>query len=256
MKAADLKQSYAFTSDISKYERCSLEYKMFRELGFSEIRVGSTLFGTLVHQTIEDVHDAILRNETDSVPEKLDDWFEQNYQGLVLIEHSYLAPLAKAAAMRYVKNYFENSQEMWENIRESEVQLSYPMDDYILNGQVDMLKGEGNTVEIVDFKTGDKPSSMTDAMLKSYEKQLQVYAHLVEQKYGVEVSKMKLYYLSASQNPVITFAKDNGRINDVMEEFSEVVAKIENRDFSTRTSDTSICKDCDMRYYCGKSSPK
>lgn len=256
VKAADLKQSYAFTSDISKYERCSLEYKMFRELGFSEIRVGSTLFGTLVHQTIEDVHDAILRNETDSVPEKLDDWFEQNYQGLVLIEHSYLAPLAKAAAMRYVKNYFENSQEMWENIRESEVQLSYPMDDYILNGQVDMLKGEGNTVEIVDFKTGDKPSSMTDAMLKSYEKQLQVYAHLVEQKYGVEVSKMKLYYLSASQNPVITFSKDNGRINDVMEEFSEVVAKIENRDFSTRTSDTSICKDCDMRYYCGKSSPK
>lgn len=255
VKASELKLSYAFTTDISKYERCSLEYKIFRELGFSEIRVGSTLFGSLVHQTIEDVHNAILRNEADSVQEKLNDWFEQNYQGLILTEHSYLAPSAKAAAMRYVRNYFENSQDMWENIRESEVRLSYPMDDFILNGQVDMLKGKGDTVEIVDFKTGDKPTSMTDAMLKSYEKQLQVYAHLVEQKYGVVVSKMKLYYLSAADDPVITFEKNNELINNMMDEFSNVVRKIESHEFESRTSDTSICKDCDMRYYCGKSSP-
>lgn len=255
IKASDLKQSYAFTSDISKYERCSLEYKMFRELGFSEIRVGSTLFGSLVHQTIEDVHGAILRNEIDTVQEKLDDWFEQNYQGLVLTEHSYLAPSAKAAALRYVKNYLENSQDMWENIREAEVQLSYPMEDFILNGQVDMLKGKGDTVEIVDFKTGNKPSNMSDAMLRSYEKQLQVYAHLVEQKYGVEVSKMKLYYLSSAEDPIISFEKDNKQISYVMEEFSGVVKRIESHEFNTRSTDNIICAECDMRYYCGKTSP-
>lgn len=256
VKKSELKQSYAFTTDISKYERCSLEYKMFRELGFSEIRVGSTLFGSLVHETIEDIHDAILRNEAETVLDNLEGWFEQNYQGLVLTEHSYLAPSSKAAAMRYVYNYFNNSRDMWENIREAEVRLSYPNDDYILNGQVDMLKGQGDTVEIVDFKTGDKPRKMTDSMLQSYEKQLQVYAHLVEQKYGVEVSQMKLYYLSATEDPVISFKKDDKRIADMLYEFSGVVHKIENHDYSTRTKDSSICKDCDMRYYCGKSNPK
>lgn len=256
VKKSKLKQSYAFTTDISKYERCSLEYKMFRELGFSEIRVGSTLFGSLVHETIEDIHDAILRDEAETVLDNLEGWFEQNYQGLVLTEHSYLAPSSKAAAMRYVYNYFNNSRDVWENIREAEVRLSYPNDDYILNGQVDMLKGQEDTVEIVDFKTGDKPQKMTDSMLQSYEKQLQVYAHLVEQKYGVEVSQMKLYYLSATEDPVIAFKKDEKRIADMMDEFSGVVHKIENHDYSTRTKDTSICKDCDMRYYCGKSNPK
>lgn len=255
VKKSDLKQSYAFTTDISKYERCSLEYKMFRELGFSEIRVGSTLFGSLVHETIEDIHDAILRNETGSIQNNMEDWFEQNYQGLILTEHSYLAPSAKAAALRYVRNYFENSKDMWENIREAEVKLSYPNQDYILNGQIDMLKGKGDTVEIVDFKTGDKPKNLSDAMLKSYEKQLQVYAHLVEQKYGVEVSQMKLYYLSASENPVISFTKDGERIAGMLAEFSDVVKKIESHDYSTRTKDTSICKDCDMRFFCKKSSP-
>lgn len=256
VKKSELKQSYAFTTDISKYERCSLEYKMFRELGFSEIRVGSTLFGSLVHETIEDIHDAILRNEAETVLDKLEGWFEQNYQGLVLTEHSYLAPSSKAAAMRYVYNYFNNSRDMWGNIREAEVRLSYPNDDCILNGQVDMLKGQGDTVEIVDFKTGDKPQKMTDSMLQSYEKQLQVYAHLVEQKYGVEVSQMKLYYLSATEDPVISFKKDDKRIADMLYEFSGVVHKIENHDYSTRTKDSFICKDCDMRYYCGKSNPK
>lgn len=256
VKKSDLKQSYAFTTDISKYERCSLEYKMFRELGFSEIRVGSTLFGSLVHQTIEDIHDAILRDETDTIKANIGDWFEQNYQGLVMTEHSYLAPTAKAAALRYITNYFNNSKDMWSNIREAEVRLSYPIDDYILNGQIDMLKGKGDTVEIVDFKTGDKPSKMTDAMLEVYEKQLQVYAHLVEQKYGVEVSEMKLYYLSAAEDPVISFEKDKNRIADMMDEFSQVVKKIEAHDYSSRTQDKSICKDCDMRYYCGQSNPK
>lgn len=218
--------------------------------------MGSTLFGSLVHETIEDIHDAILRGEADTVDGRLQDWFEENYQGLVLTEHSYLAPSAKAAAMRYMQNYFNNSKDMWENIREAEVRLSYPTEEYILNGQIDMLKGQGDTVEIVDFKTGDKPSNVSDSMLKSYEKQLQVYAHLVEQKYGVVVSKMKLYYLSAAENPVISFEKDERRINDMMQEFTEVVRKIEKHDYSTRTKDTSICKDCDMRYYCGKSNPK
>ena len=256
VKKSELKQSYAFTTDISKYERCSVEYKMFRELGFSEIRVGSTLFGSLVHETIEDIHEAILRNETDTILENLEGWFEQNYQGLVLTEHSYLAPSSKAAAMRYINNYFTNSKDMWQNIREAEVRLSYSNDDYILNGQIDMLKGKGNTVEIVDFKTGDKPKNMSDDMLQSYEKQLQVYAHLVEQKYGVEVSQMKLYYLSATDDPVISFVKDEKRISDMMDEFSGIVKKIESHDYSTMTKDTSICKDCDMRYYCGKSNPK
>lgn len=256
VKKSDLKHSYAFTTDISKYERCSLEYKMFRELGFSEVRVGSTLFGSLVHETIEDIHKAILCGEKEGVFSRIPDWFEQNYQGLILKEHSYLSPSAKAAAIRYVQNYFVNSKEMWENIREAEVKLSFPTDGYILNGQIDMLSGGGNTVEIVDFKTGNKPSKLTDELLISYEKQLQVYAHLVEQKYGVTVSKMKLYFLSVPDNPIISFEKDSKKISEMMEEFTNIVKKIERHDYSTRTKDTSICTDCDMRYYCRKSNPK
>lgn len=255
VKASDLKQSYAFTSDISKYERCSIEYKMFRELGFSEIRVGSTLFGSLVHQTIEDIHDAILRDEVASIPNNLETWFNNNYQSLVLSEHSYLAPSSRNAALKHVKNYFENSEDLWKNIRKAEVQLSYPMKDFILNGQVDMIKGKGDTVEIVDFKTGVKPES-GDQSLINYEKQLQVYARLVEDKENVTVSKLKLYYPSDPENAIIEFEKDNQQIDRMIEEFTDVVHKIEKKEFSQRTTNYSVCRECDMRFYCNRIKPK
>lgn len=255
VKASELKQSYAFTSDISKYERCTVEYKMFRELGFSEIRVGSTLFGSLVHQTIEDIHDAILRNEVASIPDNLETWFDNNYQGLVLSEHSYLAPKSRDAALKHVKNYFENSEDIWKNIRKAEVQLSYPMKDFILNGQIDMIKGKGETVEIVDFKTGDKPEP-GDASLINYKKQLQVYARLVEEKENVTVSKLKLYYPSDQENPIIEFEKDNQKIDKIIEEFTGVVHKIEKKEFNQRTTNYSVCRECDMRYYCKRIKAK
>lgn len=255
VKASDLKQSYAFTSDISKYQRCSIEYKMFRELGFSEIRVGSTLFGSLVHQTIEDIHDAILRDEVASIPNNLETWFNNNYQSLALSENSYLAPSSRNAALNHVKNYFENSEDLWKNIRKAEVQLSYPMKDFILNGQVDMIKGKGDTVEIVDFKTGDKPE-LGDQSLINYEKQLQVYARLVEDKENVIVSKLKLYYPSDPENPIIEFEKDNHQIDRMIEEFTDVVHKIEKKEFSQQTTNYSLCRECDMRFYCNRIKPK
>lgn len=255
VKASNLKQSYAFTSDLSKYERCSVEYKMFRELGFSEIRVGSTLFGSLVHQTIEDIHEAILRDDLTSISNNLETWFNNNYQSLVLSEHSYLAPSSRNAALQHVKNYFENSEDIWKNVRKSEVNLSYPMKDFILNGQVDMIKGKGNTVEIVDFKTGEKPE-LDDQSLINYKKQLQIYARLVEDKENVTVSKLKLYYPSEPENPVIEFEKDDEQIDKLIEEFTNVVHKIEKKEFKKRTTNQSFCRECDMRFYCNKIKPR
>ncbi len=256
IKISELKHSYAFTADISKYEACSLEYKMFRELGFSEVRIGSTLFGSLVHQTIEDVHSAILRGEEETIENNMDSWFEENYIGLVESEHSYLAPNSKKAALQYVKNYIENSHDQWSKIQETEVQLSYPMEDYILNGKIDLLQGEGDTVEIIDFKTDDKLADTQLDLLSGYEKQLQVYAHLVEGKYGVTVSKMKLYYPGNPTDPIIEFEKNDQKIGQVIAGFSDIVHKIQKHEYGTRSNDKKYCSNCDMRFYCGKVTPR
>lgn len=67
VKSVNLKNTFSFTSHIAVYETCALQYKFYKELEFMPIRQGAMLFGTLVHETIEDVHRAALRNETEKI---------------------------------------------------------------------------------------------------------------------------------------------------------------------------------------------
>jgi DNA helicase-2/ATP-dependent DNA helicase PcrA len=63
VKEINLKREYSFTSHITVFENCAEQYRFFKELEFAPIRESPMLFGTLVHQTIEDIHKAVLRGE-------------------------------------------------------------------------------------------------------------------------------------------------------------------------------------------------
>ena len=83
IKLPSIKNAYAFTSDILLYENCPLQYMAYRYLGFAPHRQAATMFGSLVHQTIEDVHKSFLRGETFD-EERINGWFNLNYVSLSL----------------------------------------------------------------------------------------------------------------------------------------------------------------------------
>ena len=259
IKDANLKQSYAFTSDISLYEKCSLQYKIYRELSFSPVRVGSTLFGSLVHQTIEDVHKAVLRGEDRMITnDNISLWFKNNYRTLAEAQRSYLGEAQLNAAKKQVLNYVENNQSNFSLLKEAEVNVSLVQKDYILNGQIDLVKGQGDTVEIIDFKAEKKPDIHSERdRYEQYKKQLEIYAYLLEQRYGLEVSKMHLYYTGAeNENPRITFNKNHDAIENTIAEFDAVVESIQKKDFTCLSNNLKLCSNCDMRYYCGRAERK
>ena len=54
-------------------------------------------------------------------------------------------------------------------IKEAEVEVSLVKEDYILKGKIDLVKGENGTVELVDFKSGDKPDvNTTEEVSREY----------------------------------------------------------------------------------------
>lgn len=253
VKESDLKPVYSFTSDISLYEGCSVQYKLFRELGFTPVRVGATLFGQLVHQTIEDVHRAALRGECDRITlANADDWLQSNYETLSTSQHAYLSRVVIDAAKRQVRRYIERRSGRWDDIVEAEVQIGLSKPDYIIHGTVDLIEGDNGTVDIIDFKSERKPDVNHDyELLETYRKQLLLYAHLIEEKTGRAVGKMKLYYTGEeSGNPVITFSRDKRSIDAVAAEFDDVAHKIMRREYSCRATNARLCENCDFRYYC------
>lgn len=83
------------------------------------------------------------------------------------------------------------------------------------------------------------------------------YAHLVEKRTGQKVSRMHLYYTGEeSGNPYITFTKDDKSIGKTIGRFDEIVARIENKDYSMTARPAKLCVNCDMRSYCDNKSWK
>lgn len=108
VKKVNLKNSFSFTSHITVYETCALQYKFYKELEFMPVRQNAMMFGTLVHETIEDIHRAAIRGEVDKITnDNIATWFESNYNSLVKSEHTYLAEPQRNAALSQgtVKSY-------------------------------------------------------------------------------------------------------------------------------------------------------
>lgn len=60
----DIAKSYSFTADYLMFQKCPRQYMVFRKYGFVPSRSQIMFFGTLVHQTIEDLHNRIIALRT------------------------------------------------------------------------------------------------------------------------------------------------------------------------------------------------
>lgn len=253
VKQINLKREYSFTSHITVFENCAEQYRFFKELEFTPIRESPMLFGTLVHQTIEDIHKTVLRGEEGSISiDTIKGWFSINYAMLSKKERVYLAPSSQQAALLHILRYYERENGNWDRIKEAEVEISLIKDQYILKGSVDLIRGEHDTVEIIDFKSEKKPDMEKDRdRLRQYQHQLEVYAHLVEERTGQKVSRMHLYYTGEDGgNPYVSFTKDERAIGKTIARFDDIVARIERQDYAIAVRPAKLCQSCDMRAYC------
>ena len=255
IKDVRLKRDYSFTSHITLYENCAEQYRFFKELEFSPSRTSPILFGTVVHQTIEDIHKTVLRGEENILSEEqIADWFDTNYVYLTKRERAYLTPQQKAIALRDVLRYYHRHNGDWSRIREAEVDVSLVKEDYILSGTVDLIEGKDDTVEIVDFKSERKPDvndPVDRERIDRYRRQLEIYAHIVEERTGLKVSKIHLYYTREESGiPTISWQKNDLQIDRTIAAIEEVVHRIEDKDFHISQRPTRLCKECDLRSYC------
>jgi DNA helicase-2/ATP-dependent DNA helicase PcrA len=253
VKDVNLKDTFSFTSHIAVYENCSLQYKFYKELAFAPVRVSAMLFGMVVHQTIEDIHRAALRREEHLITQdNIAHWFDTNYTSLSKSEHAYLAEPQRIVALKQILRYAARQKGQWHTLKEAEVDVSLVKPDYIIEGKIDLIKGDGDTVELVDFKSEKKPDPDRDAeRLDRYRRQLQVYAHLVEERTGQKVSKMHLYYTGEeSGDPIITYPYQQTAVDATIQAFDDTVRKILRKEYGEKALSAKSCGDCDFRFYC------
>jgi DNA helicase-2/ATP-dependent DNA helicase PcrA len=247
------KKTLSLTSHINVYDTCPRQYQFFREYEFTPSRTGQMLFGTLVHETIEDIHRHILDkeeiNENDIV---LD--FDNNYKGLIASGYRPLAPKPLDAARRQVINYFQNNKDLLSRVVDTEVDVSFEKDEYIIKGKIDLLLGKDERLEILDFKSQQKPD-INDKIVLKYKYQLHVYAHILKERYGKDPQRLYIYWTAEDErrNALMKIDYDKKLMDEAGKHFDETARCIINKDWKIKNmpNKRKVCDDCDFLYYCG-----
>jgi len=248
-----LKRSFSFTGDLKVYETCPRQYQFFREYDFTPSRSAVIFFGLLVHQTIEEIHRLVLDGKLSSLNEKrIRSLFERTFAFLSLSDVRPIGAAAKESAFQQVMNYFRQNKAEMRRVIATEVDVSVELDKYILSGKVDLLMGGDGKLELLDFKTAERPTDSPELFL-AYERQLCTYAHILERRYGKRPARLLLYWSAEAEKKeaLMAFPYRPKLVKEAGVYFDQVVNKILQKDFTVHQyPEPKICKECDIRGYC------
>jgi DNA helicase-2/ATP-dependent DNA helicase PcrA len=248
-----VKRTYSFTGDLKLYETCPRQYQFFREYDFTPSRSAVIFFGLLVHQTIEEIHRMVLDGKLAELSDaRIRELFERSFHFLTLSDVRPIGKVAREAAFRQIMNYFRQNQDEMQRVIQTEVDVSLEKDGYILMGKVDLLLGGDGKLEILDFKSSSRPVDSPE-LIAAYERQLCVYAHILERRYGKRAERLLLYWTAEERkaDALMEIPYKAELVDQAGLEFDEVVAKIQAGDFEIKkVPEAGICKECDLRSLC------
>lgn len=210
-------------------------------------------FGSLVHQTIEDVHRWVLEDRP--IPEIEADipaMFAANFRNLV---NSGLRPInedQRQLAFRQVNDYFNQNQERMQHVIETEVDVSLEKERYILAGRIDLLLGDDDRLELLDFKAQRRPVRESP-WLSTYHQQLLIYAHILEQRYSKRPDRLALYWTGEPlrEDALMLFPYEPEKVANAGAHFDRVAEQILKQDYRVhRPPERKVCSECDLRGYC------
>lgn len=247
------KRSYSLSS-INMYEICPLQYLFYKEYKFQPSRSAQVLFGSLVHETIEDIHRNFLENRDKKIDTLIiENWLEDNYRALVAAGLRPISKTQKETALKQVINYFNQNTDLLDRIQETEVDVSVEKENYILAGKVDLLLGKDRKLEILDFKTQPKPD-LSNPIIDRYFKHLCLYAHILKERHGKLPKRLYIYWTAEEKrrDALMEFEYTKSHIDEAGRHFDEQVKGIQEKVFKIKIPPNinKVCKECDFRFYC------
>lgn len=266
-----VRRRYSVTGDILSYRRCARQYGHFSDYGFSPAQAAQLYFGTVVHETLDRMHQQY-RGQLDDVPEgipsraDIERYFTQVSNALIAHGTKPMSGDAKDRALAYIKRFNEQmADELYPRVKDTEHRLQSQQESFVIEGTVDILVRDEDSLEtdgpheweIWDYKAAQLPAD-GNIDLKNYRYQMQVYAGLYEQKNGVLPSRAVLYFMGESnpEQAQVEIEFDRAQIDRAMETFRATVSDIEeSRETQewrppTEAPSEETCSACDLRWDC------
>lgn len=220
---------------------------------------------------------------------KLRDYFESNFQYLKESSGHSIDGYMKEKAFQQVLYYWKKNRKLIERITRSEVKLSLPERvtpnqkiPYTIEGIVDIVQ-EKDGIWLYDLKTHD--IDRIKANIEQYKEQLYIYSYIWKKLQGNELDNTAVISTPLpdrlemairkrnpeliqreveSWQPIIPIGYEEEEVEEMINNFGEVVEKIESSEFAPPDVDVllnkpngmksvfavQVCRNCDVRFSC------
>ncbi len=208
-------------SQVNTFKMCPLRYSYsyMMKIPQPESAVGN--FGTSIHETLKEFYRQLKAGkEIDmALMEKLfnENWVPYGYDS---VQHH---DAQKKLGLEMLGKYFEENSKPWVLPSFIERPFSLKVGEYLLTGRIDRIdKLEDGTYEIIDYKTG---AVQQESGLKR-DLQLSIYALACKEVFGIEVSKLSLYFMQDNSKISTTRSSDDieGTKDQIIESIEEMYA--------------------------------
>jgi len=261
----DLKRRYSITGDVLAYRRCRRQYGYYRELNFTPDHVTQLFFGRVVHETLDKAHRHYAGDiegvEEGDIPmdDDIEEYFTEVAEALKAQNIYPMSQDAEDTALEYIQRFNRREGDrLYPRVIDTEYRLQSNRDEFVLEGVVDVLAGDGNGDEIWDYKAGQRPDGRSE--LEDYHAQLYTYAELYRYRNGTYPEKGVIYFLGEEIRDEAMFEVefDEETVEDSITEFEQTVeaieAAMETGDWFDITEDErpseGTCAECDIRWKC------
>lgn len=219
-------------------------------LMFPQAKGPSAVYGTAMHQTIQQAHDFIVVNKQKQAIEDIIANFEKNLsnQRMTKLDYEKYLNRGRDNLMIYLEKYYDSFT------NDQQTEISFNRQNSLvgpakINGKLDLvdINKTKNTMVITDYKTGSPSSSWKGKdddekiKLSNYKRQLMFYQLLVEgsrdyRKYAIEKSVLQFIEPSRSNN---IYKLESNFSKQELDEFKLLVVAVWKHIISLDMPDTS-----------------
>lgn len=257
--AETLKPVFGFTSHISAYERCPMQFKLQKLYGFVPTRTEQLWMGNVVHNTLKDIHDHVMKKKPGILTEDLvREYLEKNIVSLerqgVVAQEPKAGKHPKLVAEESILRYVKENQNKLKHCRWAEKEILVDEKDFTLTGVIDLLiHDDTGKVELIDFKAGRKANN--EKYREGYADQIRLYCKQVEPKIGKFPDEGYLYWITEpdGSDPKDMIDTDPKLLEQTRKRVNATAQRIISKDFpKLKKRDEDRCGICEFERGCWK----
>jgi putative RecB family exonuclease len=248
-------------SAILTFKQCPLKFRLrFIDLIVEKMPSIEAAKGTVVHRILEKMfkqpaeNRIIKKYESTVINAILELQKETNWTGNSKLNYPFKDNEQKSQFINDIisilKTYFQIENPSVINIKSTEQFLQLRLKENLnLNGFADRLDNTKNGIEIIDYKTGKKPSiKFQDSVIF----QMTSYALILYSNTGQMPSKIKAMFLNPTENGILEQEPNIKNVLKIEKEYlscwDNINERIKNNKWNAIKS--KLCDWCDLQEFC------